>query len=226
MVRIKLLVVALFLGVLTFAGPVFAESETTSTDHTDTTMQDSTSAEDKRASRIAEYKQIMADKLTEAQTKRLTNKCKSAQGLVTSYHAKLNNVIANRKKVYMEIGDKLDSLITKLQNAGIDTTKLETARDDIKSEAQALSDSLDSYDIVLSDLESMDCESDPEGFKAALEDARDLQNKLREQATEFRRFATTELREIIKELRSELELKQQSTQADDTNTTNTEGGEQ
>ncbi len=222
MFKIKALVLVMFVGVLSFAVPVYAvedntpvaenssETKTTETTQEETAVDKSAGRED----RIKAYLEKKADKLAETQAKRISSKCKSAQGKITSLRARITNVVSNRKKVYKEIGEKLDTLILKFQAAGLDTTELETIRQDIKTELADLNTNLESYDTVLSDLESMDCVSDPDAFYSALSEARDVQKSLKEQATEFRRFATNELKEAIKKLRTQLEQNESSETAE------------
>mgnify|MGYP000331871394 CR=1 FL=1 len=153
----------------------------------------------------------MTQKLEEVKSKRISERCKAAQGKVTSLKARVNKVVANRRKVYLEIGQKFDTLITRLKTANVDTTKLETAREDIKTELAKLEDSMTNYENVLSDIESMDCVSDPSGFQAALDEARVLQKDLREQAQSFRDFVSTELKQLIQEAKQNLEALEKDT---------------
>ena len=161
--------------------------------------------------RLKTYKEKVSVKLDEAKAKRVTSRCKSAQGKVTSLHARMNKVVANRRKVYKEIGEKFDTLIQRLKKADMDTVKLETAREDIKTELAGLEDSMKNYDAVLSDLEEMDCVSDPEAFAAALSQARDLQKTLREEAQAFRSFVTVELKQLLAETKQQLQDKKTTT---------------
>jgi chromosome segregation ATPase len=205
-----LLVIAMFFSL---SMPVLAQTDTGSSDQTlqstETEADDDKSAG--RETRLKSYKEKATTKLADAQEKRLTSRCKAAQGKVASLRAKVNNAVANRKKVYQEVGDKLDSLLEKLVAAGMDTTKLETARADIRTELATLTESLNAYDTVLADLTVMDCTADPQTFQVALISARETQVALRAQAQEFRRFVTTELRAILQEIRSQLETANSTT---------------
>ena len=122
------------------------------------------------------------------------------------------------------MGEKLDKLVERLVKAGIDTTKLDTAREDIQADLKVLNASMESYNTVLVDIEEMKCQEDPEAFQAALEEARVLLKTLREQAQEFRRFSTNELRTILQELKIQLEAKKTVDQ-DTLQQTQTTGGQ-
>lgn len=189
-----------------------SEQEKTTTDETKTAAEEKAQ---EKAARIEEYKKKKVEKLAETQAKRLATRCKSAQGKITSLSARIKNANENRRKVYQTMSEKLDTLVERLVKAGIDTTKLETAREDIKADLEVLEASMDSYETVLSDLEEMSCEEDPEAFQAALEQARLSLKSLREQAQEFRRFSTSELKTILQDLKAQLEAE----------TTKTTGGQ-
>lgn len=226
--KIKLTLASFVFTFFSFGLSAMAVDSTDSTgtdEMLQTTIATETEVKDDKSSgreaRLKSYKEKTATKLAEAQSKRLKTRCKSAQGKVTTLRAKVNNAVANRNKVYKEIGDKLDTLIPKLTAAGADITKLETARADIRTELTTLTESLNAYDTVLADLLAMDCEADPDSFQSALESAREIQKTLREQAQEFRRFATTELRTILQEIRQQLAEKEASETPDTTDTPET-----
>ena len=177
-----------------------------------------------RAARIEEYKQKKIEKLAETQAKRVASRCKSAQGKITSLRSRISSTNENRRSVYRVMGEKLDKLVERLVKAGIDTTKLDTAREDIQADLKVLNASMESYNTVLVDIEEMKCQEDPEAFQAALEEARVLLKTLREQAQEFRRFSTNELRTILQELKIQLEAKKTVDQ-DTLQQTQTTGGQ-
>lgn len=194
--------------------------QTTATPAEDAT-DDTTKPMDKSAGRderVKVYKERTTEKLTAFKERKIKNACSSVQGKITSLRARISSVIANRKKVYKEIGEKLDTLIEKLKAAGADTTKIETAREDIRNDLATLEESMNSYDTVLADLEVMDCQTDPTTFKAALESAREMQKSLREQAQAFRSFATGELKTALQEVRDQLKNTSAAT-TDQTNDT-------
>lgn len=171
--------------------------------------------------RLEKYKEKRTERLAAFQEQRLKLRCKAAQGKIATLEARMNNIVANRKKVYTEITEKLDKLIVKLQAAGIDTTELETAREDAKAELATVSTSLDSYETILADLSEMDCTADPEAFQAALEQARETRKQLHDDAQNFRRFVLEELRDILKDIRQQLAEKAGESTDEDNASSNT-----
>lgn len=218
--KIKMFSMVVVFGTLITVAPVLAIEDSSNSGNTDqeTTLQQTTvedTATDNiaegRADRLKAYQEKVTEKLTEAKSKRITQRCKSAQGKITSLRARVKNIVANRKKVYQEVGEKLGSLLLKFQAAGLDTTTLETAISDIKTNLVDLNSDMESYDTLLSDLEAMDCTADPDAFSNALINAREVQSQLRDKAKNFRSFTTTELKTIISELRAQLKQAKDTT---------------
>lgn len=181
--------------------------QTTATQAEDTT-EETVAPKDRssgREARISAYKEKIASKMAESKSKRISSRCEAAQEKITALRTRVNEAVTKRQQKYDLIAEKLDELTAKLIEAGVDTSPLETAREDVRADLAVLAESMASYDTVLADLIEMDCASDPQTFNAALESARETQKALREQAQEFRRFALNELRTVIQELKAELE---------------------
>lgn len=170
-----------------------------------------------RTERLESYKAKVSAKLAEAQAKRIAGRCKSAQNKISAYRKSANVVVENRTRVYQGVGEKIDALLIKMQAAELDTVKFETARDDLRSDLLLITESFDAYDTALADVEAMDCVSDPDAFNAALVETRSLRAGLKTQIQEFRQFATTQMKEILQELKLQLENKTES--ADDSQNT-------
>jgi hypothetical protein len=233
--KIKVMLLAVAMGVVGFAPSAFAVEEITATENqapmeaqtmiepvTTTEVMESKVEEKKKTmeERLQSYKEKQQQTLAEAQSKRIVARCKSAQVKVASLRTRVTTVVETRKAVYEKIDARLTELLVKLQKAGIVTTGYETAQKDIKVDLASLSESMETYGTVLDDLVAMDCAADPEAFKAALESARETQKELREKSQEFRLFATTQLKTIMQEVRAQLEVLTSET------TTETTGGDQ
>ena len=216
MQKIKAFGLIVILGIFGSVIPVVAQSDTagSSQEASQNTATETTKTTDTKttlADRLKTYQAKKTEKLAEAQAKRIATKCKVAQGKITVLRARSKNIVTNRKAVYKEIGEKLNNLVSRFQASGLDTTKLETAMTDIKADLVDLNTDMDSYDTVLSDLETMDCEADPDAFSATLSSARELQAQLRDKAKSFRSLTTNELKTIITELRTQLEQQSKTT---------------
>lgn len=185
------------------------EATTETAETAETTISEDKSAG--RTERLETYKAKVSAKLADAQAKRIAGRCKSAQNKISAYRKSATVVIENRTRVYLSVGEKIDALLAKMQTAELDTVKFETARDDLRADLLSITESFDAYDTALADVEAMDCASDPDAFNAALTEARSLRAGLKTQIQEFRQFATTQMKEILQELKLQLENKTEST---------------
>ena len=167
---------------------------------TDETQPTSTSQEIK--TRVLERKDRLRIALQEAEKKHLGEKCERAQGLVNGLLQKLAALQTNRVRVYDDIDDKLTKLIEKLQAKGVDTAKLEGNQAEYKAKVEVFKTHLAEYKLALEDLKDMDCTEDPEGFKATLEEARQIRDAMKEDAKSIRQYVVTVIKATLKEIRA------------------------
>lgn len=215
---VKKIKTSIFLiGILTLVPFVSVSAqEETQVQETPTETAETTTPDDKsagRSERLESYKAKVSAKLAESQSKRIAGRCKSAQNKLSAYRKSATVVAENRTRVYQDVAEKLDNLLAKMQKAELNTQTLETAKNDMQSDLVILKASFENYDTALADLESMDCVSDPDAFNAALTEARSLRTELKAQVQEFRQFATVQMKQILQDLKSQLENKTES--ADD-----------
>lgn len=187
----------------------------TNTTDTDKTTESETESAD-RSKRIDAYKKKMTEKLTQAQQKKLTSVCKSSQGKVTSFQDNLKSAVEKRQGHYKTINSKLQELETKLEAASIDTTELKSVMAEIDTKAAAIAQAAADYETALSDLSSMDCTTDPTGFKAALSAAREKRAAVLTQVQALKEYVNSTVKDLLKKLRAQLETKTDT----NTNTTN------
>jgi hypothetical protein len=200
------------------------QEATTQVDQETVKIQDATvdaeSQTNKKSSveeRVKVYKEKQAGKLAEAQSKRIIARCKKAQIKVLELQERVKKNVETRTATYDKIDERITKLSERLQKAGINTSALETAREDVKVDLASLKNSMNDFVVVLSDVAGMDCESDPEAFSAALAAARETRKELLQKSQEFRVFATVQLKTILVDARSQLEaLKAAETQTEDT----------
>jgi len=194
--------------VIGLAATSTAGSEATNPATTTTTTQ-KTEAETKvstetPAQRIEKNKTKYAIKLTAADQARLKLKCKTAQikGKVLVSVIVKNNI--NRTASYTKITANLDALILKLKDADVDTTALEANKVELQKKITAYNTDLANYKLQLSDLNDIDCVTDPTGFKAALEAARTQRLLVAKDAKEIRTYIETTLKASLKDAKAAL----------------------
>ncbi len=124
------------------------------------------------ADRLESYKKAYATKLTVAQEARLKARCQNAQTKGKSLVETITKNNTARTTNYTKITTSLDKIITKLKDAGIDTTKLQEQRTQLQKLIDTYNTDFKAYQTALTDVTETNCTVDPAGFKAALEAAR------------------------------------------------------
>ena len=216
MKKIRLLIgTSLILPLISFnLLPVYAvdSTMTTTPTTTDTTTQTKPLTAEEVAKKLADMKMRLADnkaalktKLDAVAIKRITTKCKTAQGLVKGAETSANGISTNRTKAYAKISEAVQKLIDKLKSNGKDTTEIEAAQAVAKTKAEALSTAMTTYELTLSDLHDMDCAADPTAFQATLEKARTQREAIKVAATDLRTYISTTLKTAINKLKTQAE---------------------
>lgn len=168
MKRLKLILSSLIVTPLLLV-PVVAHAETTTTTTTETVTTETTTQ------RVGKYKLALKTQPTAAEQIKIKANCKAAQVKGRILSAQITQKIAQRSAAYIAITGKIDSLITDLKAANVDTTNLQTERDALQKLITTYGTDLKVYQDNITDMNAVDCVADPVGFKAALEAARTSQ---------------------------------------------------
>lgn len=217
---------AVALPMLTFA-PVVAYAATTTetpatptTTTTTTTTAPSTAAKEKTetaAQRLAKNKATYVATLTAAQQASLKIKCKPAQAKGKLLSVGITKSNTERVAAYTKISTGLDKIITKLKDADFDTKDLQTQKTELQKLITTYNTDVASYQTALSDLNDIDCTTDPAGFKSSLEAARAARAVVAKDALAIRTYITGTIQLTLKEARTTL--------AKDDTTKTTEGAQ-
>lgn len=218
MKKLRLLVgTTLVFPVMSFSVLSVYAVDSTTTTTTDTSTQTKPLTAEEAAKKLADMKMRLAEnkaalktKLDAATLKRITAKCKAAQGAVKGAQTSANAVNASRVRAYTKIFDAVQKLIDKLKANGKDTTEIEAVQAAAKAKSDTLSAAMTTYELTLSDLHDMDCATDPTTFQATLEKARTQREAIKVAATDLRTYLSTTLKTALNKLK---------TQADDAATT-------
>lgn len=185
---------------------------------TEDSSSDSMTPEQRKAkvdARIKEAKEKMTAKVSAQESKKIASVCKSAQTKIEKLQANIANIVDNRQEKYTKISTKLADVSAKLKAAGADTTELETAIAGMETKVTEVNTTIEAYNTSLSDLASMDCEADPSGFKAALDQARSQRTDTVLMTGTVKIYVNETIKPILQSLRTSLTAN---------NTTTEEGG--
>lgn len=200
-----------------------ATPTTTSSD--DSTQKAPEPAEDAKtvSNRIEQRKAELKTKLTTAEKTRLKAKCKASQGNLSSEKGRVKGLETSRGQVYNNLLTRLNDLSARLKVKGVDTTALNADIATLKTKIDTFNTDLASYKQAVSDLASMDCATDPDGFKASLEAARTALKKVNDDAAAVRSYLNDTIKPLLKTIRTELEKSQGTDDKSSTSTTPTTG---
>ncbi len=160
--------------------------------------------EEKRAERLQNYKDRLAERLTIAEERKIKGACKGAQNVVLRLSENASQVKQIRQNAYSSISDKLERLAVKLEVAGVDTSTLNDAINSMDAEVDIFLATMTDYETILVDLSNLDCESDPQAFKAALSAAKQQRVTLVSSSQGLRNYFNNSIKPILQQIKQEL----------------------
>jgi len=162
--------------------------------------------------RIEKQKTVHKIKLTNAEKLKIQNKCKAAQGLVSSVSGRVKGLETSRSQSYDNMVARLTDLSAKLKAKNADTTVLDADIVALQAKVTTFSTDLAAYKVTVGDLADMDCKTDPEGFKAALTAARAAQETVHKDAQAIRTYVKDTIKPVLSSIRAELDKKTEGEQ--------------
>lgn len=205
---------------LLFATPLFVtaavsgQTGTGNTTTTTTTTQPATETDSapetveqktQRDNRITKMKEIQKVKLTTTDKKNILAKCKAAQGKVGSIGGRVNGIETSRTKVHVNLLNRMQGLVEKLKAKNVDTTQLEASITELTVKISTFNSDLTIYKTSITDLQALDCQASPDGFKATLLTARSNLDKVRADAKDVHTYLNETIKPLLKTLRAQVE---------------------
>lgn len=139
---------------------------------TPSAQEDSTTQDQRLSARRAKVQLSAADKAS------ITSKCALAQTAVNDRKLKDSKAAAIRLQTYNDLVTRITFLVDNLSSQGDDASQLLNAQNYFVATINSYLVDAASYKVAMDDLVTMDCMSDPAGFRATLNDARNLRAKL------------------------------------------------
>src|SRR4030095_195914 len=93
----------------------------------------------------------------------------------------------------------------KLEAKGVDTATYDAQVDELKTKIETFHTDLANYKQATDDLAEMDCASDPDAFKAALESARQLSKQVVEEGKAIKDFLNNTIKPTLQTIHKQLE---------------------
>jgi len=159
---------------------------------------------EKRTERVQAYKDRLEASLSAVEERRITAACRAAQAITMRLVVNIDSVAQKRKAAYDNISDKLTTVIEKVQLAGVDTTELEAKVTELNSMVADLLTKVADYKTTVNDLSELDCQANPDEFKAALEYAKTQRVEIVSSSKAIRNFVQESLKPVLSDIRIQL----------------------
>jgi hypothetical protein len=183
---------------IAFVGSANAQTDPQQTTTTPTTTTMPTEEVKKR---IEERKARVKPQLNTAAKQRIAARCKGAQGKLQGFTTKVTESNKQALERYGAYITKVETLEQTLADNGTKSTELLSQIAETKAKYETYKQAVDSAKQSASDASAIDCAKDPEGFKAALEDARSQATKIRESRIDLKQYIQKTLRATLQSLK-------------------------
>jgi hypothetical protein len=157
--------------------------------------------------RLAQRKKERQIKLSDQDSRRITNQCISAQGKLRTLQNQTSSLITGRAKLYQQIDGKLWVIIGQLKLAAKDTFNLENQRTALTTKVTNFAATATNYKQALDDSIVINCQADPTGFKVLLETTRLYYKQLRDQSADIRGYIVNDIKSTLTGLTADLQAK-------------------
>jgi chromosome segregation ATPase len=178
------------------SGTTSGSGDTSGTDST----SDAKGLEDRLQKRKTEFK----TNLTATQKLRLTQKCKPSQAVIKKLGDKTNANVPARAVAFTNLQTHLDALVTKLGSTSADLTELKSEQATLKTKLDTFNTDLAAYKTTLSDLQAVNCATDPTAFEASLAAARTARQKLATELTDIKSYVKDTIKPTLVKIRQQL----------------------
>lgn len=160
--------------------------------------------------RIAQRKAERGTTLSENDQKRLISTCRGAQTKIRAIQTSEVAMLDNRSKVYGSIDAKLWIVVGQLKLAGQDTFQLEKQRLTLFDKSNAFQTIATNYKQALDDSLLINCQADPNGFKALVDTARIYNDQLKAQSADSQNHVVNTVKPLLSDFVTTLQPKSPS----------------
>ena len=135
--------------------------------------------------------------LSSSEKKRLVQRCVAAQSKISAVRAKTVAAADKRRETYHAITTLIVGIVQRLQSHDVDAKGIQNALQSVQTKTSKFEADYGAYLNALDDARLLDCQAHPDGFKAALEDARAQRKNLLADMQDVHELALTDLRDSL-----------------------------
>jgi hypothetical protein len=155
--------------------------------------------------RITIRKKESGLQLTDAIKTHLAQTCQAAQTKLKAFNTANEKSVGDRMKAYNAWLEQLQNLVDRGTMQKLDVAALKNDEAQLKAKIVTFQQELTPYREALTDLSSMDCKSDPTGFKVSLDSARQLVSNAANAASDIRNFVNSTVKPDINKLKTAID---------------------
>lgn len=205
----KKLLVGLSALIIVLLAPGFVTAQTnddsteveTTTQSEDVTTE--SAAEDKKT-RVEEYKAKQTKRMTASEEKKVAGVCKTSQQRLEKVQTSVQETVVKREEKLKSVALRLDDLSVKLREASVNTSELDAVIVNLKAKTTEMLTEFEEYQQMLDDASTIDCATDPQGFKASVESARAKRAEIKTMSTDIKKYATESVKTTLDSVKTTL----------------------
>ena len=137
-----------------------------------------------------------------AEIQKLVTRCAPSQIKINTFlqgRYKNDKPYQARYEAYI---NRLDKVSAKLKQNNVDTTELDSQIVVLKQKYEVFKNAVETFRTAVGDAKSMDCKTDPTGFKVALEDARAKAVLVKQANQDLDTYAKTTIKATLEKIRA------------------------
>lgn len=158
--------------------------------------------------RVEQYKTKLGTAPTQSELNKLKLHCTVAQGNLKTLDTRVEKVQEKRTKAYTTINERLQKLIDALNAKSIATDKLGEQAKELKAKTDTFNTDLAAYKQAVTDASAMDCAADPLAMKAALQESRNIHDRLVTEITGIREHVNNLVKPSLVQVKADLQAQQ------------------
>jgi molecular chaperone GrpE (heat shock protein) len=166
--------------------------------------QAQTQPDSAQAQRVAAYKAALGRDVQTTEQAKVKLRCSVAQTNAKTLATRISTVQKGRNAAYDSILQDLSTLNGKLNKQAFETTGLQDTITMLQAKVDAYKTDMNSYQLAVNDMATVNCAADPVAFIAALQAARKAHDAVQVEITDIRAYITNSVKPTLVQIRTQI----------------------
>lgn len=154
--------------------------------------------------RVEKRKDAAKVRLNALEKQAIQSRCKASQGHLRRLSSRIVGISVSRGDVYTMLKNRLHDVSKRLEAKGIGTAELNNQITELEAKITTFNTDLQAYEQLISDLSSMDCAADPEGYRASLDEAKKTRTETVQAGVAIHDYLKNTIKPTLQSLRTQL----------------------